>query len=87
MENGSGTDPAQEKRRTCVLEDSTYFLHVNSVTIEEIKQQAMNRVQWRSLIHQNKEFLCGAGHSNDLEETSPSASKNMRNCPENCCYE
>lgn len=51
--------------RTCVLEDAASFMQLNSVTMEEIKQQAINRVQWRSMIRQNKDSLCGAGHSND----------------------
>ena len=51
--------------RSCVLEDAASFIGRTNITMEEVKQQAMNRIHWRSLIRQKKEFLCGAGNSND----------------------
>ncbi|MCP4473446.1 MAG: reverse transcriptase family protein [Gammaproteobacteria bacterium] len=50
---------------TCVLEDASIFTGVNNITLDRAEQLASDRVQWRSLIRRNKEFLCGAGHSND----------------------
>ena len=50
---------------TCVLEDASIFTGVNNITLDRAEQLASDRVQWKSLIRRNKEFLCGAGHSND----------------------
>ena len=50
---------------SCVLEDAAVFTGTENITLEEAKQQASDRGALRSLIRRNKEFLCGAGHSND----------------------
>ena len=51
--------------KSCVLEDAAAFNGVDNITLQMAKQQASDRGAWRGRIRRNKEFLCGAGHSND----------------------
>ena len=44
---------------------SLFITGVDEITIDAAEQQATDRVHWRGLIRRNKEFICGAGHSND----------------------
>ena len=48
----------------CVLEEAADLTGVDNISREAVKQLALKRVEWRSMLHRRRD-VCDAGHSND----------------------
>ena len=49
----------------CILEDASKFTGVQNITLEHAKHLASDRPAWRKMLHQQRKWTDGAGHSND----------------------